>query len=1053
MTCPPVTVVAARALSYSGTTWMNLVLGSHAKAFTLGPPDIAWGLRHKGFEGANLVWKEKDTFWRGFDKYWDRQSNFLIALAQYAKVTHLFMDGPSAAFSQEVLSDPGLHVLHPVYVRDGRAISASYARRNRDRGYLASILPGGWMYNSFRALSHNSGASPAQVIRYEDSVARPLEFLEKMGRYLNLEYTPDALRFWAHDHHITSGNQGTIATLRLAKGLPIDHFESETFYREQLARMERDHLAGFIDDRWDEELSRLERFYFDILLGADNQALGYARDQFSPEEVRDLLEMHGREVSAGRAPEVPRRLLHPYLVEHGLAKQGAMARVSEPAHRAIRGAHRQANRLRSLGWTVLLRARALRTRLKARTEKAASPSAIPPSGASSEPIYFDEQDPARLRALTDYKVRPSRKPLDVINREINRNFYQLYGPDYLAVPEVPKVCVDPLLRYDALLRGLRDIPNLRFVTALELYQHDPTEQGLLCHIRHDVDGDLVSARAQAILEHELGIKSTYYILHTAPYYGLWNADRKRFERNVSAIGVYQEIEKLGHEVGLHSDPLFLYQNHNVDGVGALRTELEWLRSNGLTVAGTVAHNSVTTYGAVNYAVFKGRNVSFIAPPGPAAVEKDGKWAPLQVISEQELGLDYEGNDLFWQTHTRVEYYCLMSQNEWFYQAFEGGSILPKNQSERAEEWKPQETVLDEIVRLKGPVHLVLSVHPMHYGLRPSIEAFPALPSASSSNLTTAAWRLFAPGQSVSVSGGTTPRRPEFDAHNVANDLGQLDLPTGRMRGQHKRVLFLGRDMLACPSIPTASKVSQVVGRLLARRLGTEIVSTSVAQCPSTPSLQVAGLKRALEKLEPDAVVLSVGADDIIGCTPNLFRDVMNLDAHEVGLLFDAAWNDATLNEVDLLLSAGRPADLSTYHGTIANDFFRPGEELSSSFTALWNEASQRLRACIRHLQRESCPVLLLLEECGEKGGRWKAATSSDEQVVLARSADTRFGNLAEEMGVTFVNPYESFATTNSFASSHWTSIDRWSLHGHYLCARVLMDPLAAVLSGSSTRPN
>ena len=39
-----VTVVNLRSLSYSGTSWVNLVLGSHPGAIAIGPPDRIWKL-------------------------------------------------------------------------------------------------------------------------------------------------------------------------------------------------------------------------------------------------------------------------------------------------------------------------------------------------------------------------------------------------------------------------------------------------------------------------------------------------------------------------------------------------------------------------------------------------------------------------------------------------------------------------------------------------------------------------------------------------------------------------------------------------------------------------------------------------------------------------------------------------------------------------------------------------------------------------------------------------------------------------------------------------
>lgn len=41
----PPKVVVIRSVSYAGTTWINLLLGSHPSALYLGPPERIWRLR------------------------------------------------------------------------------------------------------------------------------------------------------------------------------------------------------------------------------------------------------------------------------------------------------------------------------------------------------------------------------------------------------------------------------------------------------------------------------------------------------------------------------------------------------------------------------------------------------------------------------------------------------------------------------------------------------------------------------------------------------------------------------------------------------------------------------------------------------------------------------------------------------------------------------------------------------------------------------------------------------------------------------------------------
>lgn len=62
-------------------------------------------------------------------------------------------------------------------------------------------------------------------------------------------------------------------------------------------------------------------------------------------------------------------------------------------------------------------------------------------------------------------------------------------------------------------------------------------------IRHDVDHDLDKALTMARLESELGYYSTYFLLHTAPYWK--NGDTQAMK----------ELVRLGHGIGIHNNAL------------------------------------------------------------------------------------------------------------------------------------------------------------------------------------------------------------------------------------------------------------------------------------------------------------------------------------------------------------------------------------------------------------------------------------------------------------------------------------------------------------------
>jgi hypothetical protein len=71
----------------------------------------------------------------------------------------------------------------------------------------------------------------------------------------------------------------------------------------------------------------------------------------------------------------------------------------------------------------------------------------------------------------------------------------------------------------------------------------PGERHLI--IRHDVDFCLDAALRMGELEAELGVRATYFVLVRSAFYNLFNP---------RASAIVQELQDLGHVIGLHFDP-------------------------------------------------------------------------------------------------------------------------------------------------------------------------------------------------------------------------------------------------------------------------------------------------------------------------------------------------------------------------------------------------------------------------------------------------------------------------------------------------------------------
>lgn len=87
-------------------------------------------------------------------------------------------------------------------------------------------------------------------------------------------------------------------------------------------------------------------------------------------------------------------------------------------------------------------------------------------------------------------------------------------------------------------------------------------------LRHDVDVSLSAALKMAKIEHEIGVKSTYFVLVSSRHYNSFDGKNSK---------IIKQISELGHELGLHYD-VSQYGHRNEDIVNSLTIEVQALES-------------------------------------------------------------------------------------------------------------------------------------------------------------------------------------------------------------------------------------------------------------------------------------------------------------------------------------------------------------------------------------------------------------------------------------------------------------------------------------------
>jgi hypothetical protein len=656
---------------------------------------------------------------------------------------------------------------------------------------------------------------------------------------------------------------------------------------------------------------------------------------------------------------------------------------------------------------------------------------------------------ARRPRIRPYSVRDSGETVADILVRINESVYAAHGPDLRARGGAVGVVSDSVAQYERLLRDLNACPRIECLPFRELVGRTPPPDRVLCGIRHDIDVDITAALVHAELEQRHGIRSTWFVLHTAPYYGYF-ADGC-FRRHDAMRHVYRRFQQWGHEVAVHSDPLLVYQAHGMDGAKGLCTEIDWLREAGIDVVGTTAHNSVSVYGAANFAIFEGRPRSFAELPAdcPTEVFHDGSWSPLGVLREASLGLAYEANDVFWQAHSPVRYGVTSGVNSWWW---ETEKCVPRLRKLGREErglsgFLAYEEILEQIQSMPGGSFLVLVVHPVYYGARAAPRSGPAVklsaPSAPYPNEL--GWLGHTPHCIDARHGVTGDGRDEYQAVNMTNERGMLDWPGAATREPQAvtLVVFGGRnvDGAACG---LAGHFHHAMRDALADAWKCSVVVEKYAYAEIGMARYFAWYMAVRTAVKPDVVVLGIGADELTHSLPEFWSRRTGFSrTHAPGSFLDC--------DDDGNVRACPGSSRAHLHRGRADEAFEAPSLARPATDAAQMRYRARLAAKLGYfiatVREDGAIPVLLLQECGESiGAWWGEDTTAGAMQAAHRHVLEWLQPLARNLDVALIDPYAEFLAASEARRAHWRSSPDWSYAGHAAAARVaarVIGPLRA----------
>lgn len=221
---------------------------------------------------------------------------------------------------------------------------------------------------------------------------------------------------------------------------------------------------------------------------------------------------------------------------------------------------------------------------------------------------------------------------------------------------------------------------------------DPNAIGL----RHDCDAghSLSTAVKMAEWEAERSYRSTYFVLHTSPY---WNAP--------GFCAALERIVDLGHEIGIHNDALAEALVTGRDPDTILSEAIDTLRSYGFSIRGAVGHGNALC--------------NRDAAPGELHFANDEQWdtcrrpaygAPDRTITRGNRTLKLNPRPL---SDFGLEYEALWISNPFPFRASDsGGKWVNPGWDETVVKWAEQRACFPDFTEATKAVRqLHLNVHP------------------------------------------------------------------------------------------------------------------------------------------------------------------------------------------------------------------------------------------------------------------------------------------------------------------------------------------------------
>ncbi len=265
-------VVFIMSQGHSGSTFLALVLGSHPEIFGLG--ELARFEHHLPkicgiCENTCEYWRKR-AYLPILHRYFSQGWNFRVFTREILRYQRSIYSYLADWFDYSIFVDSSKYTywiraqlryrrtwksMTPILIhltRDGRAVINSFLRKNPE--LRIEKITNRWLRSTFKQLKvYNRFDGPKCRIAYEDIASRPEEMIRRLCQFLEIEYFPNMLSYWEHEHHQIGGNTGarSLISLENDENRGIKNLKPGDWHKEYYKTMGK---TIKLDLRWKKEL-------------------------------------------------------------------------------------------------------------------------------------------------------------------------------------------------------------------------------------------------------------------------------------------------------------------------------------------------------------------------------------------------------------------------------------------------------------------------------------------------------------------------------------------------------------------------------------------------------------------------------------------------------------------------------------------------------------------------------------------------------------------------------------------------------------------------------